>query len=156
MSHGLKAARLHPALRLLVNVLPWQQVMGHHAPLAAATHDVAQRVEKLAQRIVPLGRILLHQSQVGKAKVPLCIADVTGIGGSWLVARRLHPKFITWTLNAVQHFLKLITGSNKGFLKESCRPVDHIHYTISFDEPKKTYGCSNSLNATNSIVKSMV
>jgi hypothetical protein len=74
MGHGLKAARLHPTLRLLINVLPGRQVMGHHAPLAAATHDVAQRVEKLAQRIVPLGRIFLHQHQVGTAKVPFCIA----------------------------------------------------------------------------------
>ena len=85
--------------------------MGHHAPLAAATHDVAQRVEKLAQRIVPLGRILLHQPQVGEAKVPFCIADVTGIGGSWLVGHGFHPKLIAWSLTDVQRFLKLITGS---------------------------------------------
>lgn len=90
--------------------------MGHHAPLAAAAHDVTQRVEEFAQRIVPLGRIFLHQHQVGTAKVPFCIADVTGVGGSWLVARRFHPKLIAWTLTGVQHFLKLITGSSQASL----------------------------------------
>ncbi len=85
--------------------------MEHHAPLAAATHDVAQRVEKFPQRIVPLGRIFLHQHQMGTAKVPFCIADVTGIGGSWLVAGRFHPKLIAWPLTGVQHLSKFITAS---------------------------------------------
>jgi hypothetical protein len=31
---------------------------------------------------IPLGRIFLHQHQEGTAKVPFCIADVTGVGGS--------------------------------------------------------------------------
>ena len=95
--------------------------MRHHAPLAAAAHDVAQSVEQLAQRIIPLGRIFPHQHQIGTAKIPFCIADVTGVGGSWLVARRFHPKLIAWSLTDVQRFLKLITGS-----RQSSRAKDNF------------------------------
>jgi hypothetical protein len=49
MGHGFEAARTHPPLRLLVHHLPGRQVVGHHAPLATATHDVTQRVEHFPQ-----------------------------------------------------------------------------------------------------------
>jgi hypothetical protein len=103
--------------------------MGHHAPLAAAAHDVAQRVEDFTQRTAPLGRIFFHQQQAGLAKLPLCIADVTGIGGSWLVARRFHPKLIAWNLTGAQLFLKLITGSS-GLLPEVERIINVIPVSL--------------------------
>lgn len=59
--------------------------MGHQPPQAAAPHNIAQGVEVFAQRIFTLGRVLTHQQQVGLAKLPLRVADITGVNGSWLV-----------------------------------------------------------------------
>lgn len=42
--------------------------MGHHPSLAAAAHDVTQRVEQLALQIVHLGRILPREHHVGTTK----------------------------------------------------------------------------------------
>ncbi|MCX6839842.1 MAG: hypothetical protein NTX35_18825 [Verrucomicrobia bacterium] len=73
-------------------------------------------------------RHLHPQHQIGAAKIPFCIADVTGVGGSWLGGRGFHPKLIASTLTGVQHFLKLITGSSSLLIiitSEQCGSITH-------------------------------
>ena len=50
VDYRLEDARLEPALGLLIDRVPWRQVVGHEAPLYTCVHDVAQVVEDLAQR----------------------------------------------------------------------------------------------------------
>lgn len=52
--HGLEAARSQPALHLLIHRRPRRKVVRHHAPVGAAAHQPAQRVEHGAQVVFPL------------------------------------------------------------------------------------------------------
>src|SRR5579884_2093355 len=108
--HRFKASGSQPPLRLLLNDPPRRKFMGHHPPGAARPHQPTQCVEHLPQTVRPLRRLFGHQCQVGSAKLPLFIADITRIR-LWLLR---HPK-----CNAGMYLLctffsskKLMTGSN--------------------------------------------
>ena len=73
----------HPALRLLVHRVPRRQVIRHHPPCRTRPHNVAQAVEDLAQRVVALRSILLHQRQVRRRKRPFIVTYVARIGFSF-------------------------------------------------------------------------
>jgi len=84
---------LHPApclLKMFCQGGTSLGIMCHWQP----QRDGALSVEKNALRMVSLGSIFLHQQQLGTKKVPVCIADVTSISCSLLLARSFHPKFL--------------------------------------------------------------
>src|SRR5271166_2626301 len=58
LSQGFEAARPQPSLRLLIDNLPWRQIVRHPAPRSARLDDVAQPVEDLAKRVDSLPRLL--------------------------------------------------------------------------------------------------
>ena len=58
IDHNLEAPRIDPPPHLLVNHLPWRQVVRHKAPLAACLGDIAKPVEYIPKGIIPLRRIL--------------------------------------------------------------------------------------------------
>jgi len=84
--HVLEHLGLDPALRLLVDRVPRRQVV-HHAPTRARPDDPARPVEHLAQRVLALRRVLLHQRQVRGHERPLVIAHVARVR---LPGRRFH------------------------------------------------------------------
>jgi hypothetical protein len=58
---SLKTPRRHPALCLLIDGRPRRKIVGHGAPGNALADQTTQPVEKLAQGMLPLRRILAHQ-----------------------------------------------------------------------------------------------
>jgi hypothetical protein len=80
MHHGLKHVGAHPAPRLLIDGFPRRQVIRHHAPWRARPRDPAQAIEDVAQRMVPLRRVLGHEGQIGGDKGPFIVIDITGVG----------------------------------------------------------------------------
>ncbi|AKK67751.1 hypothetical protein FD63_09845 [Xanthomonas translucens pv. undulosa] len=87
--HGFKAARLQPALRLLVNRFPWREVVGEQAPRRSGTRHPAQRIEHRPQCVLALRSVLRHQAQVRRRKRPLFVGNVGRI-----CAFALHPTTI--------------------------------------------------------------
>ncbi len=75
---GFKAARLDPALGLLVDRCPRRQIIGNHPPWTDGAYHVALPIEYGTHRVLPLGRTLDHQRQVGGDKGPLFIRNITG------------------------------------------------------------------------------
>jgi hypothetical protein len=57
--------------------------MGQHAPRSASADNPAQGIEDLAQGIVALRGLLVHQNQVGRDKRPFIIGDIGGVRGAW-------------------------------------------------------------------------
>jgi hypothetical protein len=80
MDDSLKAARLHPAPRLLVDGGPRREVARQVAPGRSGVGQVAQRVEDRAQIMLALQGIKGQQAQVGRDKRPFVVAHITGIG----------------------------------------------------------------------------
>ena len=84
-SGGLPPAagrRETPALRLLVDHFPWRQVIGHHAPQRARSHQPPQAIQDFAQTVHTLRRLLGHEGQIGGDKGPFIITDIAGVGFS--------------------------------------------------------------------------
>ena len=92
MRQRFKAARLDPALRLLMDRVPGRQIIGDHSPPTAGPDHIAHGVEDHPRGVFALRRLFFHQRQVRRAKRPFLIADialVTGLmGGCFL----WHPK----------------------------------------------------------------
>ncbi|CTP91049.1 hypothetical protein XTPLMG728_2779 [Xanthomonas translucens pv. poae] len=87
--NGFKAARLQPALRLLVKRFPWREVVGEQAPRRSSTRHPAQRIEHRPQCVLAVRSLLRHQAQVRRRKRPLFVGNV---GRIWAFA--LHPTTI--------------------------------------------------------------
>jgi hypothetical protein len=72
-------AGLEAALRLLIDHRPVRQVVRLHAPVRAAAHQPAQRIEYLAQTMPALFCVQRQSCQIRGDKVPFFIADVAWI-----------------------------------------------------------------------------
>jgi hypothetical protein len=59
--YGLDAARVQPALRLLVDQPPWRKIDRQQTPPRTGPRHPAQRIEPLAQFIPPLRPVFNHQ-----------------------------------------------------------------------------------------------
>ena len=79
---GLEAACRQPALGLLVDQLPWRQVVRLPAPRRPGLRHVAQAIEALAQGIAPLAGILPQQRQIRRHQRPFLVRDVGRIRSS--------------------------------------------------------------------------
>jgi len=78
--HGVADTRRDPALGLLINGGPGRKVGWQQALRGPGTNDPAQRIEDLAQIVMPLGSIWGHQDQVRGDEGPFIISDIGGIG----------------------------------------------------------------------------
>lgn len=85
--------------------------MRHQSPGTTRPHQPAQRVKHLPQAVCPLRRLLFHQRQIGRTKLPLFITHVTRI---WIRLFR-HPKRIAGMYSLCTSFSpeKLMTGSRQ-------------------------------------------
>jgi len=75
----LEAMSINPTTHLLINNMPWWQVVGQHAPVTAGLGYITQRVEDGAQRVLALLRILATQRQIRRYKCPLFIRHIRRI-----------------------------------------------------------------------------
>ena len=99
VSHGFENPRFDPTLRLLPDREPGRQVVGQPPPGASITNQIAQRIKHLAQLMISLGRIRIHQGQIRGAERPFFIGDITGIPGfpgAFPVYFLGHPKRNAW------------------------------------------------------------
>ena len=55
MNHRFEYAGGNPPLCLLIDNLPWRQVVWHHSPGNTASHDVPQAIEHFTQIVLSLG-----------------------------------------------------------------------------------------------------
>ena len=78
--HRLETARIQPAPTLLVDRFPGRQIIGQHPPRCSCANQPTQSIEDLAQIMLALGSVLVHQGQVGRSEVPFFIADVRRVG----------------------------------------------------------------------------
>src|SRR5271165_2250760 len=90
LSQSLEASRLQPSLRLLVDDLPWRQVVRHPAPWGARLHDIAHAIEHLAQRMRALRTLLRQKRQIRRDKRPFAIGNVRRIS----FAGHRHPAIL--------------------------------------------------------------
>ena len=98
-----KAVCGQPPLGLLIDDVPGRQIIGHHAPGGAGSHNPAQAVEDFAEAVGALSGVFGQQDQVRHDKGPFFVTDIAWIRGSW----RYHPPFY--------HFfdLELLTDSSE-------------------------------------------
>jgi hypothetical protein len=85
MDNGFKASCGDPAMGLLIYRLPRRKVRRQPSPASprrTCPHDVAHRVEHVAQVVATLGYGLGQQAQIGGDKGPFFITDFAGIGTS--------------------------------------------------------------------------
>src|SRR6478735_6548722 len=79
MRHGLKTATVEPAPYLFIDRSVREQVVGQHAPMRAAAHQSAQRIEYLAQIVPALSCVQRQLGQIGGDEFPFFVADITWI-----------------------------------------------------------------------------
>src|SRR5215212_10104300 len=89
VDHLLEHSRPYPPLRLLVDRLPPQQVVGHVSPRAAGAHDPPQPVEDLAQIVLALGRVLPNEREIRSHERPLLIGNI-----AWVWFSRIHAQML--------------------------------------------------------------
>src|SRR5277367_1959215 len=107
--HSFKTSRFDPPLRLLIDHTPRRQIIGQHTPGSARPDQITQRIEDLAQRVLPLRRTLFHQRQIVDAETPLFVADIARITFLFFVHPQLNAgMYIHCTDNS---YKKLSTGS---------------------------------------------
>src|SRR5579859_1767448 len=73
------AARVGPALGLLIDNRPGRQVMRHHVPLRSCAYDPTQPVKHFSQGVLTLGCLFTHQGQVGSHKGLFFIAYIAWV-----------------------------------------------------------------------------
>ena len=76
---GVKTSGMHPALRLLIDRLPWRKIIGKHSPRCAGADKPTQSVEHHPQIVLTLGRLGRDHGQIGCANGPCVIWDFSGI-----------------------------------------------------------------------------
>lgn len=92
---GFETAGGNPPLDLLIDARRRRKIVRDHVPRTTHPHQVAHRVEDLAQRVRTLGSVLLHQGQIRSTERPLLIGHVAGISGlatAALVSLFGHPQ----------------------------------------------------------------
>jgi hypothetical protein len=75
----LENSRVHPPASLLVDSGLRRKIVGKVSPLTTSLDHVAYCVEKVAQGMFALRRILAHQAQVREKKLPFAIRDVAWV-----------------------------------------------------------------------------
>ncbi len=81
----LKAAGFQPALGLLLDRVPGRPVMRPLSPLRSRAYDPVHAVERFAQTVVPLRRIVAHPGQIRCRKRPFVIPHITWLTFSFHV-----------------------------------------------------------------------
>src|SRR5215212_4473771 len=87
VDHLLEHSRFEPSLRLLVDRLPWWQVVGHVSPRGAGSDHPPEPIQHLAQVVSALGRVLPNEREVGSDEPPLLVGNV-----AWLRFSRSHTQ----------------------------------------------------------------
>jgi hypothetical protein len=64
---------------LLVDRLPWRQVVGHVSPRRAGAHDPPQPVQDLAQIVLALGGVLPNEREIWGDERPLLVRNIAGV-----------------------------------------------------------------------------
>jgi hypothetical protein len=92
VGHRLKTSRPNPAQGLLMHRRPRRQIMRQQAPRTTGPHHPAQGIKDRPQRVLALRRLLVHQGQIGHAKLPFLVAHIGRIAVRFAGRFLGHPK----------------------------------------------------------------
>ena len=76
---GVKTSGMHPALRLLIDRLPWRKISGKHSPRCAGADNPTQGVEHHPQTVLTLWQLGIDHCQIGCVHGPCVICNFSGI-----------------------------------------------------------------------------